>query len=167
MPDALAHGQRVNLLCEVVPALGPLENTADNVQFTVDRRIRPSCCLAFADVADNLRGSHAPHGNHSETLVDWLHTLPLRLNAARRKVRDAIREEPLRRLGEGKPGEVVFGGSELASFRLSDQHTFLALRFAPVASVERESEPLAVHKEMRVPGATALFECHAFSSWSL
>ena len=72
----------------------------------------------------------------SKLLVDWLHPFSLRLNAARRKVRNAIREETLCRIGEGKPREVVFGGRELARLGLGDQLSFLALRFAPVARLQ-------------------------------
>lgn len=105
-----------------------------------------SLALDSANVARHLFGSHAPHRNVAKGLVDGLHTLPLGLDAARRKVRDSTRKEPLRCTGEGQPEEVVFACGELARLGLSNQYPFLALRFAPVASVQRSG---TAHRQRR------------------
>lgn len=104
----------------LLPTLRPLEDSPDDVEFPIDRRVRPSRRLAFADVADNLRRNYAPYRNFAQYFVDGFHTLPFGLNAARRKMWNPIREELLRRVGEREPGEVVFSGSEFARFGLSE-----------------------------------------------
>jgi hypothetical protein len=91
-----------------MPALRPLQNSANNVQFPVDRRIRFSRRLALADVCDNLRQpSYAKRGTR-RSLVDGLHALPSVWMLRGGKVREYDPREPLRRFTEGEAREVVF-----------------------------------------------------------
>lgn len=163
LPDVLAHGQRVNLVCEVVPALRPLENAANDVQLTIDRCIRPSGCVALADVSGNLHRCDAIYRNVPQALVDRLHAFALGLYATWRKMGNTVRQEALGSRREGEAGEVVSSGSEFACLRVPNEVSFFALSFAPVACVQRLPEPLPINKEMRVPSATALCECRSSS----
>ena len=52
-------------------------------------------------------------------------------------MRKTIRKEPLRRVKEGKAGEVVTRRSELARLGIGNQVPLLALCFPPVARVQR------------------------------
>jgi hypothetical protein len=150
----------MNVLCEVMPSLRPLEHSPDNVQFAIDCRVGLSRCIALANVRANLRSHHPANHNIAEALVDRFYALVFSLYAARRKARFTIRKEALSRGREGKSREVVVSRSELARLGIPNKIPLLALCLSPVTCVQRLPEPLTVDEEMGVPSVTAFFECH-------
>ena len=157
-------GSGSNLLREVVPAFRSLEDSANNVQFPIEwshSTAPPSCAL---------EGRHEPAPQSCakrewspSRWLDRLHPLPFRLNTARRKVWDAIRKKLSAASAKGRREKSSLRSRELARLGFGNQLPLFALRFPPVACVQRLPEPLTVHEEMRVPSVTAFFECHASS----